>query len=256
MTMSEITNKLKYDISDALKRAAGKLSLRKEGQGCPAFYGEQSLQVEEVSRFGGALKRAPHLVVERRGSHPGFLPRIASTGVQDVSSSQTWSVAASLLAPEFSGQAVGAGFSLGRLNQGLELRPFGDLTHDLRPDGFGKLGLLSHRDHEAPWSSNHAVPEVEIKAVDVPQAVRPLQHDRQPVDGDALRHGLVPGCGHDAALVVGPVPGDVDHLGSVALTGRGTIGSVLSDRDRHSILWLDRIMQQSRLATVMNWTST
>jgi hypothetical protein len=31
---------------------------------------------------------------------------------------------------------------------------------------------------------------------------------------------------------------------------------VLSDRDRHSILWLDRIMQQSRLATVMNWTST
>jgi len=35
MTMSEITNKLKYDISDALKRAAGKLSLRKEGQGGP-----------------------------------------------------------------------------------------------------------------------------------------------------------------------------------------------------------------------------
>ena len=33
MTMSEITNKLKYDISDALKRVAGKLSFRKEGQG-------------------------------------------------------------------------------------------------------------------------------------------------------------------------------------------------------------------------------
>lgn len=32
MTMSEITNKLKYDISDALKRVAGKLSFRKEGQ--------------------------------------------------------------------------------------------------------------------------------------------------------------------------------------------------------------------------------
>jgi hypothetical protein len=33
MTMSEITNKLKYDISDALKRVAGKLPFRKEGQG-------------------------------------------------------------------------------------------------------------------------------------------------------------------------------------------------------------------------------
>ncbi|WP_162820773.1 hypothetical protein [Microvirga calopogonii] len=33
MTMSEITNKLKYDISDALKRVAGKLPFRKDGQG-------------------------------------------------------------------------------------------------------------------------------------------------------------------------------------------------------------------------------
>jgi len=33
MTMSEITNKLKYDISDALRRVAGKLRSRKEGQG-------------------------------------------------------------------------------------------------------------------------------------------------------------------------------------------------------------------------------
>lgn len=33
MTMSEITNKLKYDVSDALKRVAGRLSSRKEGQG-------------------------------------------------------------------------------------------------------------------------------------------------------------------------------------------------------------------------------
>jgi hypothetical protein len=36
MTMSEITNKLKYDISDALKRVAGRLSFRKEGQGVPS----------------------------------------------------------------------------------------------------------------------------------------------------------------------------------------------------------------------------
>ena len=33
MTMSEITNKLKYDLSDALRRVAGKLPFRKEGQG-------------------------------------------------------------------------------------------------------------------------------------------------------------------------------------------------------------------------------
>ena len=33
MTMSEITNKLKYDISDALKRVADRLPFRKEGQG-------------------------------------------------------------------------------------------------------------------------------------------------------------------------------------------------------------------------------
>jgi hypothetical protein len=30
MTMSQITNKLKYDISDTLKRVAGKLSFRKD----------------------------------------------------------------------------------------------------------------------------------------------------------------------------------------------------------------------------------
>ena len=36
MTMSEITNKLKYDISDTLKRVAGRLSVRKEGQGTPS----------------------------------------------------------------------------------------------------------------------------------------------------------------------------------------------------------------------------
>ena len=33
MTMSEITNKLKYDLSDALKRVAGRLPFRREGQG-------------------------------------------------------------------------------------------------------------------------------------------------------------------------------------------------------------------------------
>ena len=33
MTMAEITNKLKYDISDALERVAGKLPFRKVGQG-------------------------------------------------------------------------------------------------------------------------------------------------------------------------------------------------------------------------------
>ena len=36
MTMSEITNKLKYDISDALKRVAGRLAVRKEGQDAPS----------------------------------------------------------------------------------------------------------------------------------------------------------------------------------------------------------------------------
>ena len=33
MTMSEITNKLKFDIADALNRRASRLSFRKEGQG-------------------------------------------------------------------------------------------------------------------------------------------------------------------------------------------------------------------------------
>jgi hypothetical protein len=36
MIMSEITNKLKYDISDMLKHVAGKLPFRKEGQGGPS----------------------------------------------------------------------------------------------------------------------------------------------------------------------------------------------------------------------------
>jgi hypothetical protein len=33
MTMSEITSKLKYDISDTLKRVTGKLSFRKDRSG-------------------------------------------------------------------------------------------------------------------------------------------------------------------------------------------------------------------------------
>lgn len=45
MTMSEITNKLKYDISDALKRVVGKLSFRREGQG------SQSSAVNSRSNF-------------------------------------------------------------------------------------------------------------------------------------------------------------------------------------------------------------
>ncbi|MXQ13356.1 hypothetical protein [Microvirga makkahensis] len=36
MTMPEITNKLKYNLSDALKRVAGTLSFRREGQGGPS----------------------------------------------------------------------------------------------------------------------------------------------------------------------------------------------------------------------------
>jgi len=42
MTMSEITNKLKYDLSDALKRMAGKLSFRTEGQGGPSAASNRS----------------------------------------------------------------------------------------------------------------------------------------------------------------------------------------------------------------------
>ncbi len=36
MNMSEITKKLKYDISDALKRASDNLTYRKEAQGGPS----------------------------------------------------------------------------------------------------------------------------------------------------------------------------------------------------------------------------
>jgi hypothetical protein len=42
MTMSEITNKLKYDISDAPKRVADRLPFRKEGQGGPSSTGNRS----------------------------------------------------------------------------------------------------------------------------------------------------------------------------------------------------------------------
>jgi hypothetical protein len=70
---------------------------------------------------------------------------------------------------------------------------------------------FSRRDHKGAWSSNDAHAEVESEVLDVPQAVRALQHEWQPVDGDALRHRLVPGCGHEAAVIVGAIPRDVDH---------------------------------------------
>ena len=79
----------------------------------------------------------------------------------------------------------------------------GELQHQLAPDRFGKLRPVVDRDHEGARPADHAVGVVDVEIVDVEDARHAaLGHQRQAVDGDALRDDLVadldrpaaPGC--------------------------------------------------------------
>src|SRR5688572_5484659 len=63
----------------------------------------------------------------------------------------------------------------------------GDFQYELGLDRFLELLALADRDHERARTADHAVLEVDVELIDIHRArVRPLEHDRQAVDGDAF----------------------------------------------------------------------
>ena len=102
---------------------------------------------------------------------------------------------------------------LGGLSQRLERAQARDLSDDLLSDGLGQVILLPDRDQEGSRTTDHAIPKVEVQSFQ-PRAIGigSLQHDRQPIDGDILRDGLVAGLGHHPTLVIDPISGDIDDL--------------------------------------------
>src|SRR5262245_27445975 len=64
-------------------------------------------------------------------------------------------------------------------------RAAGDLEHQLGADRLAELLALADRHHERAWSANHAVLVVDVEVRDIHGGgIGPLEHDRQPVDGD------------------------------------------------------------------------
>jgi hypothetical protein len=87
-----------------------------------------------------------------------------------------------------------------------------DFPDDLGLDGLDEVRLLPHRNQKGSRAADDAAAEVEVQVLDVPEAVGPLQHDRQAVDDDAMRQSLIAGQGHGSTRVVGSVSRDIDHL--------------------------------------------
>ncbi len=94
-------------------------------------------------------------------------------------------------------------------NAGLTQQPC-NLADELGPDRLSNLLALSNRDYEGSRTTDHTITVVGVQVLAV-GAVRPLQHQRQAID-DALSHCLIACLEHGAALIVGTITRDVDHL--------------------------------------------
>src|SRR4051812_41590667 len=68
----------------------------------------------------------------------------------------------------------------------------GDLQHQLGAHRVAHLLALADRHHECARAADHAVLVIDVELLDIDRAgLWFFQHDRQAVDGDALRHHLV-----------------------------------------------------------------
>ena len=71
-------------------------------------------------------------------------------------------------------------------------RELGDLEDQLGADRLLELRALAHRNHEGAGPADHAILEIDVEIVDIhAEAVGPVEHQRQAVDGDAGRHQVV-----------------------------------------------------------------
>src|SRR5262245_17481894 len=92
-----------------------------------------------------------------------------------------------------------------------------DLEHELGAGRLLELVALADRDHERAGAADDAILVVDVEVVDIHgEGVRPLEHDRQAVDGDARGEHVVAHERDERTAVVGAVAGNVDHPAKAA----------------------------------------
>src|SRR6266542_2277630 len=90
-------------------------------------------------------------------------------------------------------------------------RAASDLQHQLGTRRFLELLTLADWDDECTGTADYAVLVINIEVVDIhSERVRPLQHDRQAIDGDAGGMYVLSRHDDERAVVVGTVAGDGD----------------------------------------------
>ena len=93
-----------------------------------------------------------------------------------------------------------------------------DLQHQFRADRLLELFPLADRHDKSAGAADHAILVIDIKVVDIHgESVRPLEHDRQAIDGDAGREHIVACERDEGTAVVGAVARDVDHAAEPAI---------------------------------------
>src|SRR5690606_32775602 len=85
-----------------------------------------------------------------------------------------------------------------------------NLPDDLGPDRFGEMVSFTHGNQERSRSSDDAVPVVVIEIFHVAETRWTLEHDGQPVDGDALRDRFISRLYDASPAAVGAIPRNVD----------------------------------------------
>src|SRR5438876_10242649 len=93
-----------------------------------------------------------------------------------------------------------------------------DLQHQFRADRFLELYPLAGRHDKSAGAAEHAILVIDIKVVDIHgESVRPREHDRQAIDGDAGSEDI-DACERDeGAAVVGAVARDVHDTADGAI---------------------------------------
>src|SRR6478735_1343208 len=86
-----------------------------------------------------------------------------------------------------------------------------DLANELGLDRLGELMALSNWDHECARATDDTVAIVVVKLLDIPVVCRTVEKQVKAVDDDTLSQGFVSRLGDGSALMVDPVPRDVDH---------------------------------------------
>ena len=113
---------------------------------------------------------------------------------------------------EMRGAALDAGTT-----RGSGVRPAISSTSLVRVASMN-LRALADRHDEGARPADHAILVIDVEFLDIHRAgIRPLEHDRQAVDGDAGGEHVVAHRHHQRPVIVGAVAGHVDHAAQAAI---------------------------------------